>query len=96
MHQKATILHEVSPEQITGLFEGLQNQLNELKQNFEPKVPTEFLTRTEVSELLKCDLSSVHNWTVKGKLKAYGIANRVYYKRSELEEAIIPLSSKKG
>jgi len=89
--KNSTILHELTPDQITGLFEGLQNQLIELKQGFEPKVPTEYLTRTEVSKMLKCDLSTIHNWTVKGKLKAYGIGNRVYYKRLEVESVLIPL-----
>jgi hypothetical protein len=89
--KNSTLLHEISPDQIAALFEGLKDQLNELKKNMEPKNPTEYLTRTEVSQLLKCDISSVHNWTVKGKLKAYGIANRVYYKRSEVEAALVPI-----
>lgn len=94
--KKATILHDFSPEQITSLFEGLQNQLTELKANFQPKVPEEFLTRNEVAELLKCDLSTLWNWTKKSKLISYGIGNRTYYKRTEIENAIICLNKKKG
>lgn len=90
--KNSTILHEVAPEQITSLFEGLQNQLAELKRNFQPKQPTEYLTRNEVSELLKCDLSTLHNWTKKGKLTPYGIGNRIYFKRSDIENALTPLS----
>ena len=90
MENNATILHNVTSEQINSLFQGLQNQLTELKQNFEPKAPTEYLTRTEVSEMLKCDLSTVHNWTKKGKLIPYGIGNRVYYKRQEVEAVLKP------
>jgi excisionase family DNA binding protein len=89
--KNTTILHEVSPDQITSLFNGLQNQLIELKQSFEPKKPLEYLTRDEVAQFLKCDLSTVHNWTKKGKLIPYGLGNRVYYKRTEVENAIIPL-----
>ena len=92
----STILREVSPEQITSLFEGLQNQLTELKANFQPKQPTEYLTRNEVSEMLKCDLSTLWLWTKKGKLTSYGIGNRTYYKRFEVESAIICLNKKKG
>jgi excisionase family DNA binding protein len=94
--KNSTILHEITPEQITSLFEGLQNQLTDLKQNFAPKVPTEYLTRTEVAEMLKCDISTVHNWTVKGKLIAYGIGNRVYYKRNEVEAVILPFLQNKA
>jgi excisionase family DNA binding protein len=89
----STILHEFTPEQILSLFQGLQNQLTELKTNFTPKVPTEFLTRGELAEMLKCDLSTIHNWTKKGKLKPYGIGNRVYYKRSEVEAVLLPLGN---
>ena len=91
MQKNSTLIHDLAPEEITALFEGLQNQLTELKANFEPKIPTEYLTRSELAEMLKCDLSTVHNWTKKGKLKAYGIGNRVYYKRSEVESVVKPI-----
>lgn len=94
--KNSTILHDVSPEEITSLFEGLQNQLTELKQNFEPKTPTEYLTRNELAELLKCDLSTIHNWCKKGKLNPYGIGNRVYFKRADLESLLIPIGKSKG
>lgn len=89
--ETSTILHNVTPEQINSLFQGLQNQLNDLKQNFEPKTPTEYLTRSEVAKMLKCDLSTLHNWVKKGKLIPYGIGNRVYFKRSEIEAVLLRL-----
>ncbi|MEL4306731.1 helix-turn-helix domain-containing protein [Joostella sp. CR20] len=83
---------QVTPEQLqTTILEGVKKQLTELKKEFQPKEPTEYLTRTEVSELLKIDLSSVHNWSKRGILKPYGIGSRVYYKRSEVEKAIVEL-----
>jgi excisionase family DNA binding protein len=88
--KNSTLIHDVTPEQITSLFAALQIQLTELKQNFEPKTPTEYLTRSEVAEMLKCDLSTIHNWTKKGKLMPYGIGSRVYYKRHEVESVLIP------
>lgn len=57
----------------------------ELSKEFQPKQPTEYLTRTEVCKLLKIDLSTLHRWTKSAKLNAYGIGNRVYFKRSEIE-----------
>jgi len=92
----STILHDVSPEQITSLFEGLQNQIKDLQQNFEPTKPTELLTRNELSKLLKVDLSTIHNWCKRGKIMPYGVGNRVYFKRSEIEAVLIPLGKKKG
>lgn len=87
----STILHNISSEKLSSLFESLQRQIEDIRKNFEPKLPTEYLTRSEVAKLFKCDLSTIHNWTKKGKLKAYGVGNRVYYKRTEIEDAITPL-----
>lgn len=91
METTSTTFQNVTAEQINALFQGLQNQLKDIKQNFEPKTPTELLSRDELAEILKCDRSTIHNWTIKGKLKKYGIGNRTYYKRSEVEAAITPL-----
>ena len=49
----------------------------------------ELLTRTETVELLKINLTTLWNWTKKGKLTAYGIGNRVYYKRGEIMKALV-------
>lgn len=69
----------------------IKNELKEIKEIFEPKHPTEYLTRNEVAKMLKCDLSTVHNWTAKGKLKKYCIGNRTYYKRNEIEAALVAI-----
>lgn len=83
---------QITPEQLQEeIIKGVKTELEQLKKDFQPKQPSEYLTRNEVAEMLKIDLSSVHNWTKKGKLKAYGIGGRVYYKREEIEESIIKL-----
>ncbi|MEJ8597306.1 helix-turn-helix domain-containing protein [Riemerella anatipestifer] len=56
-----------------------------LSKQFQPKEPTTYLTRKEVKEMLSIDLSTLNRWTKDGKLTAYGIGNRVYYKRKEVE-----------
>lgn len=81
-----------TPEQLVDLIDKtVSRRFEDLKQNFQPKEPTEYLTRSETAKLLKIDLSTLHNWTKKGKLIAHGIGARVYYKRSEIENAIIEL-----
>jgi len=80
---------QVTPEQLQdAIIQGVKIQLQELRNHFQPKEPTEYLTRNEVAELLKINLSSVHNWTKKGILTSYQIGGRVYYKRSEIENSI--------
>lgn len=93
MLKNATLIHGITYDHLLSLFNGLQKQLTELKQNFEPKTPIEYLIRNEVAEMLKCDLSTLWNWNKKGKLIPYGIGNRVYYKRHEVESAILKLRS---
>ncbi len=51
----------------------------------------ELLTREEACQFLKINSSTLWAWTNKGKVKAFGIANRRYYKRSGLIESLIPL-----
>ncbi|MBT7463648.1 MAG: helix-turn-helix domain-containing protein [Bacteroidetes bacterium] len=83
----------ITPDQLKeSIVSGIKAELSIIKSEYQPKEPTEYLTRNEVRDLLKIDLSSVHNWTKKGKLRAYGIGNRVYYKRQEVEAAIKPLT----
>lgn len=82
----------ISPEQLQkSISNDFRIQLEELKKSFDPKKPQELLTRSETAKLLKISLSSVHNWTKKGSLKSYGISGKVYYKRSEVESALIEL-----
>ena len=86
-------LIEITVEQLQeAILNGVRVQMEELKKSFQPVQPTEYMTREEVSKLLKINLSTCHNWTKKGKLKSYGCGARIYYKRAEVEEAIKPLN----
>lgn len=51
------------------------------------------LTREEVCKLLSFNKTSLWKHTKSGKLKSYGIGNRVYYKRDEVLNAIQPINS---
>ena len=84
-------------EQIMNLYIKLDMLLDvykDLLNNFQPKEPEEYLTRHEVAEMFKIDISSVHNWVKRGKLKSYGVpgSGRVYFKRTELEKVLIQIN----
>jgi len=51
----------------------------------------ELLTREETANLLKIDSSTLWHWTNKGKVTAYGIGARRYYKRGEIMKALVQL-----
>ncbi len=82
----------ITPQELQdAISQDIKNQLEELKKSFEPKSPTEFLSRSEVAKLLKVDLSTIHNWRKAGKLTAYGKGGKVFFKRSEIESSLIEL-----
>ncbi|WP_431159093.1 helix-turn-helix transcriptional regulator [Winogradskyella poriferorum] len=84
----------VTPEQLQRkIIEGVKTQLEDLKKHFKPKEPKEYLTRHELAEMLSIDLSTVYNWTKKGILTAHQIGGRVFYLRSEVENAIVKLNN---
>ncbi len=63
----------------------------DLKKSHQPIMPNEYMSRKEVCKMLGINLSTLWVWTNKSKLKSYGIGNRVYYKRTEVEAAVIEL-----
>ncbi|WP_374464828.1 helix-turn-helix domain-containing protein [Chryseobacterium sp.] len=77
----------------TDLITELKNSLipeltAQLSAQFQPKEPTEYLTRSEVCKLLKIDLSTLHRWRKDGTIPSFGMGNRVFFKRSEIEQII--------
>lgn len=83
---------QITPEQLqNSIIEGVKSQLEELKNHFEPKTPVEYLSRQETADLLKVDLSTIHNYSKRKILQPWGIQGRVYFKRSEVENAIVKL-----
>lgn len=49
------------------------------------------LTRKDVARILQIHITTVHNWTKSGKLKAYKIEGRVGYLPSELQQCLTPV-----
>ena len=83
---------QVTPEELkTSIVGELKGHIEELKQHFQPKEPTRYITRKEVAEMLQVDLTTVHNLTVKQILTKYQIGGRVLYKRAEVEAAIVKI-----
>ena len=73
------------------LMKGVQQVVNQIREEFQPKTPTQYLTRKQVAKMLDINLTTLNNWTNRGALTSYGIQGRVYYKRDEVERAFIEL-----
>lgn len=76
----------------TEILKGVKIQIDELKSQFQPKEPNEYLTRQEVATMFNVDLSTIHNWCKSKKLNPLGLGARVYFLRSEIEASLTPLN----
>jgi hypothetical protein len=84
-------LELIYPEQLREDILSLKSELAEIKLNLQPKEPTKYLGRKEVAEMLDVNISTIHNWTVKGVLTALQIGGRIYYRKKDVEAALIEL-----
>ena len=68
---------------IEKLLQGLSTQYNTTHNNQD-----ELLSKKQACCLLGVSYSTLWRWTRQNKIQAYGLNNRVYYKRSEIMAAI--------
>jgi len=57
--------------------------------------PTDLIPRYDVAKMFRVSLVTIDDWTTKGLLQSYKIANRVYYKRAEIEKALVAIHPKR-
>ncbi len=90
MQENAILLQTLTIEQLQQLIgTSVRNGIQELQKELQSKDNSEeLLTREETCQFLKIDSSTLWAWTNNGKVKAYGIGARRYYKRSELMECL--------
>lgn len=81
-------------ELISELLIGVEEII--LKNHHTKQREKEYLTRKEVSDLLKVSLVTVHTWTEKGILKKYAIGGRIRYKADEVHQALIEIENKRS
>ena len=90
--ENSILLQNISREDLTQLIkEILRSQLEDFKETFNTHNPDELLTREETCKYFQIDSSTLWHWTNKGKVTAYGIGNRRYYKKTELLESLTAL-----
>ena len=83
----------MTPEELKEIIsEGLKTQIEELRKIQSSKDPDELLTRAETAKLLRINLATLWSWSKSGKIESVGIGNRVLYRRSAIQKALIKLS----
>ncbi|PWH10190.1 DNA-binding protein [Bacteroidetes bacterium SCGC AAA795-G10] len=90
MKSKQIIFDVLSKEELEDL---IGKSLKDVIKNNPQKYSSdqELLTREEACKLLKVDSSTLWRWTNKGKVIAYGIGSRRFYKKEELLNSLIKL-----
>lgn len=85
---------QVTPEQLQEtILQGVREGFKQFKKEFQPEVPDEILSRTEASKMLKITVTTLDRWTNQGRLKRFGLGKKIFYKRSQLEEALVELKA---
>jgi excisionase family DNA binding protein len=82
-------LVQVTPEALVKLInEGVKSQLEDFKKNLNTNDPDILLTRAEACEFLKIEQTTLYHWIKAGKVPCYGIANRRFFKKSDLMNSL--------
>ena len=93
---KMTQVFGVSSEELRdSILIDVRAEIKSLALNFQPIIPTEYLTRQETAEILKVSLVTLSDWNKKKILNPYRLGNLIRYKRSEIELALISINPKK-
>ena len=92
MKSNQIIFDVLSKEELGDLIgKSLEEVIKNNSKNITPD--QELLTRDEACKLLKVDSSTLWRWTNKGKITAYGIGSRRFYKKEELMNSLVKLNS---
>lgn len=92
MEAKILQIESIGAEELLTRLERIENAVLNGSQQLKvitPNPQTDLLTRREVAKMLHISLVTINDWVKKGVLKAYKAGNRVYFKSSEIESALI-------
>lgn len=80
-------------EQIEARLAKIENYIYEVVRNdLQSKKPDSYITRKQTAERLRVTLTTLHTWTLAGKIPAYRIGRRVLYKPHEVDAALGEIS----
>ena len=95
MQKNSILLESLSTEQLEYLIGNVfDTKLENFKKNLNTNDPDILLTRAEACEFLKIEQTTLYHWVKAGKVQCYGIANRRFFKKSDLLNSLTFLKSK--
>lgn len=93
------LLHTISPDEFKALLAEIKMDILEAivsQQNNHTEGSTaldELMTRDETAKYFRVNVTTIRNWTKQNILQKYGVGDRVYYKRIELDAVLVRLYS---
>jgi hypothetical protein len=96
LKEHSILVQTIDPESLLSSFLEMKQEIIALKAFFESKLDsnqfhdTSLLTRDEVAKFFKINISTVRNWSKNGILQPYFVGDRVYFKRNEILNALVP------
>jgi len=95
--QPTILLHNITPDEFKNeLISSLKEVIKELVLESKKEKPVEYLTRKEVSEILKVSLVTIHSWSKLGILNPYRIGNKIRFKSNEIKNALTSIQFRKN
>lgn len=93
MKNTITQVHNISPEDfkkeiVKDVVADIKLELQQIATSFQPKETPKFIDSKEVSKILGVSNKTLIDWRKKGILKAYRIANKIRFKRFEVEDSL--------
>lgn len=73
---------------VSRLLDEKLSKINVYPNNIKEIPKTDLLKRKEAADILGISLVTLDTWTKAGLIKAYKISTRVYYNRSDIDEAL--------
>lgn len=84
----------MEPSELEKLFEGVTESIKSyIDDRLAIKQSDPLLSRQEAADYLGIDLSTLWRYTKNNVLPAFGIENRVYYRLSDIQNALVPLNN---
>ncbi len=94
MSKDVTQVHHTSKDElIHNILKGVEIKLQEFEKKFQPKEPTQWLTKKEVATILSISLVTVDDWSKKGILNPFRIGNRIRFDRKQVEQALTKINN---
>jgi excisionase family DNA binding protein len=80
----------MATQKILDKLELIEGVLRAPKPKTKEKDLDRLYTREEAANYFRISLPTLNNWSKSGILISYRLGNRVYYKQSEIESALVP------